>query len=80
MLPDMELRKVSGCDDDECPAVYLSDLGTAVVRGDQVPIRDGPTLSSGEAAVELPVETVLHAVAALSGSAALRPGEDSGRY
>lgn len=61
----MKLRKVSGCDDDECPAVYISDRGTAVVQGDWVPEAEGLTLGQGETAVELPSEVVLGAVLAL---------------
>ncbi|MBB5155003.1 DUF6879 family protein [Saccharopolyspora phatthalungensis] len=67
----MRLRKVSGCDDDECPAVYLSDRGTAVIQGERVTEAEGLTLRKGETAVELPPDILLDAVVALaeSGSA-----------
>lgn len=37
----MKLRKVSGCPDKDCPAVYVSESGTAVVRGKPVLINCG---------------------------------------
>ncbi|WP_170837303.1 hypothetical protein [Actinopolyspora xinjiangensis] len=61
----MKLLKVSGCDDKTCPAVYVSDRGTAVVQGEHVLNADGLELGQGETAVELPAETVLNAVSAL---------------
>ncbi|RKT82102.1 hypothetical protein ATL45_0345 [Saccharopolyspora antimicrobica] len=64
----MRLRKVSGCDNDNCPAVYISDRGTAVVQGAHVPNAEGLTLGEGETAVELPPEIVLAAVQALQGA------------
>ncbi|KAA5836168.1 hypothetical protein F1721_07510 [Saccharopolyspora hirsuta] len=67
----MRLHKVSGCDNGTCPAVYVSDRGTAVVQGDPVAAAEGLELGEGETAVELPPDIVLAAVAALveSGSA-----------
>ncbi|MBB5158592.1 hypothetical protein [Saccharopolyspora phatthalungensis] len=62
----MMLRKVSGCRDDDCPAVYVSDRGTAVVHGAHVPSAEGLTLGEGETAVELPPDIVLDAVTALA--------------
>lgn len=65
----MRLLKVSGCDDNECPAVYVSDRGTAVVQGTPVATdAEGLTLGDGETAVELPPEIVLGAVIALARS------------
>jgi hypothetical protein len=64
----MKLRKVSGCADKDCPAVYVSDLGTAVVQGDPVIAADGLSLGEGEMAVELPTEIVLAAMRALQGA------------
>ena len=62
----MRLLKVSGCDNGTCPAVYVSDRGTAVVQGDPVATHtDGLTLGEGETAVELPSEVILGAVATL---------------
>ena len=67
----MKLQKVSGCEEDDCPAVYVLDRGTAVVQGDYFISAQGLTLGDGEAAVELPPDILLGAVAALaeSGSA-----------
>lgn len=62
----MPLLKVSGCDNGTCPAVYVSDRGTAVVQGTPVAAAtEGLTLGDGETAVELPPEIVLDAVFAL---------------
>ncbi|MCP2238476.1 hypothetical protein LY41_004331 [Prauserella halophila] len=61
----MKLRKVSGCHDGDCPAVYVSDRGTAVVQGTPVAAADGLSLGDGETAVELPPEVVLAAYDAL---------------
>lgn len=69
----MRVLKVSGCDNGTCPAVYGSDHGTAVVQG--IPVAadvEGLTLGAGEAAVELPSEIVLGAVAALARSDSAR--------
>lgn len=67
----MKLQRVSGCDDNACPAVYVSDRGTAVVQGDHIMSAEGLALGEGERAVELPPDILLGAVAALveSGSA-----------
>lgn len=64
----MRLSKISGCDHDNCPAVYVSDVGTAVVQGVPVHTADGLELGKGEVAVELPPEIVLAAVDALQGA------------
>jgi hypothetical protein len=32
----MRLQKIGGCDDGTCPAVYLADDGSLVVKGDIV--------------------------------------------
>ncbi|ASU80023.1 hypothetical protein CDG81_19105 [Actinopolyspora erythraea] len=64
----MRLHKVTECKDDNCPAVYVSDRGTAVVQGNPVETgTEGLTLGDGESAVELPPEVVLAAVEALQG-------------
>ncbi|MBQ0924401.1 hypothetical protein [Saccharopolyspora endophytica] len=63
----MKLSKVSGCENDNCPAVYVSDAGTAVVQGFPVHSADGLDLGKGEAAVEIPPEIVLASVEALQG-------------
>lgn len=60
------VRKLSGCDNGTCPAVYLSDRGTTVVQGDLLAEADGLVLGPGEAAVELPSRIVLEAVLALT--------------
>ncbi|PKW15067.1 hypothetical protein A8926_2746 [Saccharopolyspora spinosa] len=52
----MKLRKVSGCEDKTCPAVYVSGRGTAVVQGDHVHA-EGLMLGEGETAVELPLRS-----------------------
>lgn len=64
----MKLRKVSGCADKDCPAVYVSDQGTAVVQGNPVATADGLSLGEGETAVELPSDVLLAAVEALQGA------------
>lgn len=65
----MRLRKVSGCDNGTCPAVYVSDRGTAVVQGNLVAAgTEGLTLGDGESAVELPTEVILGAFTALARS------------
>ncbi|MCP2256269.1 hypothetical protein LY13_005059 [Prauserella aidingensis] len=56
---------VSGCDDKDCPAVYVSDRGTAVVQGFPVKSADGLRLGDGEEAVELPPKVILAAYDAL---------------
>lgn len=62
----MKLSKVTECKDENCPAVYVSDKGTAVIQGVPVDVgAEGLTLGDGEAAVELPPEVVLAAVEAL---------------
>ncbi|GAA0507475.1 hypothetical protein GCM10011581_20790 [Saccharopolyspora subtropica] len=65
----MKPRKVSGCDNGTCAAVYVSDQGTAVVQGNSVAHADGLELGDGESAVELPPDVVLDAVSALVESA-----------
>ena len=63
----MKLRMVSGCENGTCPAVYVSDRGTAVVQGFPVDNgTEGLNLGYGEAAVELPPDVVLEAVSALA--------------
>ncbi|WP_033401484.1 hypothetical protein [Actinopolyspora mortivallis] len=64
----MKLRRVSGCENGTCPAVYVSDRQTAVVQGGHVPTADGLTLGEGETAVELPPDIVLGAVTAFAES------------
>ena len=62
----MELRQVSGCEGGECPAVYLAvEQGTAVFQGRQLTTADGVNPGPGEQAVELPLEVVRDALAAL---------------
>lgn len=62
----MKLSKVTECKDENCPAVYVSDRGTAVIQGVPVEVgTEGLTLGDGESAVELPPSVVLAAVGAL---------------
>jgi hypothetical protein len=61
----MKLRKVSGCDEGDCPAVYLSDRGTGVAQGMPVPEAEGLSLGAGEVAVELPLAVFRDAFRAL---------------
>lgn len=63
----MKLRKVSGgsCEDGDCPAVYVSDLGTSVAQGLVVAEAQGLRLGPGEVAVELPLAVLRDAVRAL---------------
>ena len=58
----MKLRKLTECKKTDCPAVYISDRGTAVVQGIQVAEAEGLTLGAGETAVEVPPDIVLSAV------------------
>lgn len=65
----MDLRKITtGCDNDDCPAVYLSDRGTVVFQGDAVTRANGLRLGAGEQAVELPLDVVRQALPELSGN------------
>ncbi|MDI2029441.1 hypothetical protein QFW96_12500 [Saccharopolyspora sp. TS4A08] len=64
----MKLSKVAGCEFDNCPVVYLSDAGMAVVQGFPVRAADGLELGVGEIAVEVPPEIVLASVEALQGA------------
>lgn len=65
----MKLTKLSGpdCDNDDCPAVYISDRGTVVVQGDTVSHADGLRLGVGEQAVEISAELLREALRALGG-------------
>ena len=57
------------CPDGNCPAVYLTDRGTLMVRGYAVD-SSGQTeivVVPGEAVVEIPQELVARAAAKLSG-------------
>lgn len=63
----MKLRKVSGCDKNMCPTVYVTDRGTAVVQGDPVAEAEGLTLGPGELAVELPIDVLTAALSGLHG-------------
>ena len=54
----MRLHKIGGCDDGTCPAVYLADDGSIVVKGDIV--SDAQALSDAnptatETLVKVPV-------------------------
>jgi hypothetical protein len=61
----MKLRKVSGCEDDDCPAVYISDRGTGVAQGTPVDDAAGLRLGPGEVAVELPLDVLRDALKVL---------------
>jgi hypothetical protein len=55
----MRLRQVGGCDDGTCPAVYLADDGSIIVKGDIV--SDAQALSEAnptatETLVKVPAE------------------------
>lgn len=66
---------MSGCEDKSCPAVYVSDLGTAVVQGAHVPEAEGLEFGDGETAVELPAGVVLGAFSALLESPGISPDD-----
>lgn len=66
---------MSGCEDKTCPAVYVSDLGTAVVQGVHVPEAEGLEFGDGETAVELPAGVVLGAFSALLESPGVSPDD-----
>jgi hypothetical protein len=56
----MRLRKIGGCDDGTCPAVFVTDRGTVVVQGAIV------TDPEALAAMELPAyETAVEVPASL---------------
>jgi hypothetical protein len=61
----MKLRKVSGCDEGLCPAVYISDRGTGVAQGTPVIDASGLALGPGEVAVELPLGVLREALRVL---------------
>ena len=61
----MKLRKVSGCDEGFCPAVYVSDRGTGVAQGTPVADAPGLALGPGEVAVELPLGVLKEALQVL---------------
>lgn len=66
----MRLRQVSaGCEGGDCPTVYVTDRGTVVFQGDGLWEVDGLSLTSGEQAVELPIDVVQSALPALAGDA-----------
>ena len=65
----MKLRKVSGCEGGDCPAVYVSDRGTLVFQGDPVEIANGLRLGPGERAVEVPLDVLKSALPKLLGDA-----------
>lgn len=58
-------RLNTGCENGNCPTVYLSDHGTVVVQGDHVSDADGLTLGAGEQAVEVSVQLLREALNAL---------------
>lgn len=59
----MKLRKITAdCNVKDCPAVYVSDLGTVVFQGLPVAAADGLRLGDGEQAVELPMDVVREAL------------------
>lgn len=60
-----KLASPPGCDDGDCPTVYLSDRGTLVIQGDHVASADGMRLGQGEQAVEIPIEILRMAASAL---------------
>jgi hypothetical protein len=62
----MKVRKlVGGCDDGDCPTIYMTDRGTVVVQGSLVRHADGLRLGADEDAVEVPVELLKEALSAL---------------
>lgn len=61
----MRLRKVSGCEKNTCPTVYVTDRGTGVAQGIPVTAAEGLTLGPGEVAVELPLDVLRGALRAL---------------
>lgn len=62
----MKVQKLAGgCDDGDCPTVYLSDQGTLVVQGGHISEADGLRLGDGEQAVEIPLELLREAFSAL---------------
>jgi hypothetical protein len=58
----MRARKVSGCDKDNCPAVYVTDRGTVLAQGMPVTQVEGVTTGPGELVVELPMDVLREAV------------------
>jgi hypothetical protein len=63
----VELTRLSdACSNGDCPAVYVTERGTLVLQGATVHAADGLRLGVGEQAVELPVDLVRTALAALA--------------
>ena len=62
----MKLEKLAGgCDDGDCPTVYVTDQGTLVVQGGHIDKAEGLRLGEGEQAVEIPIDLLREAFSAL---------------
>jgi hypothetical protein len=61
----MKLRQVSGCNEGDCPKVFVSDRETAVFQGHA--FAEGLSFGPGEQAVELPIDVVRDALAMFAG-------------
>ncbi|WP_132120481.1 hypothetical protein [Actinocrispum wychmicini] len=66
----MRARKVSGCDKDNCPAVYITDQGTVLAQGMPVTQVEGVATGPGELVVELPIDVLRDAVRRLDAEGA----------
>ncbi|MCP3798421.1 hypothetical protein NLX83_04025 [Allokutzneria sp. A3M-2-11 16] len=61
----MKAHKIAGCNKADCPTIYITDVGTALAQGTPVDDVDGVALGPGEIAVQLPLQVLKDAVAAL---------------
>ncbi len=57
----MKLTKLVGCDEGECPAVYLTDRGTYAFQGTYV-TDHGRDVPAHERIVELPIDLIRKAI------------------
>ncbi|MFC1409390.1 hypothetical protein ACEZCY_10135 [Streptacidiphilus sp. N1-12] len=57
----MKLTKLVGCDEGECPSVYLTDRGTYAFQGTHL-IEHGRDIPAHEAMVEIPIDLIRKAI------------------
>jgi hypothetical protein len=60
-----QILAASGCENGDCPTIYLSDRGTLIVQGDAAQA-EGVTPGDGEQAVEIPAALLQEAARALA--------------
>jgi hypothetical protein len=57
----VKLTKLVGCDDGECPAVYLTDRGTYVFQGTRL-TEHGRDIPAHETMAEIPMDLIRKAI------------------